>query len=135
MTDSLRNDYTHETLRALANDSSDEPMALRKQYAIDAHADAWGAQLAASQEQVRELDAKLRAEKAREEAPWWPKPWPREFDGPVLAYAKSADPRHPLVHQAWWDGEKLSLLPEVWIYAVTHIRQMPEPPGEEARDE
>ena len=70
----------------------------------------------------------LEAVKAREEAAWWPKPWPQEFDGPVIAFAKSADPLRPLVHQAWWNGERLSLLPVVWIEAVTHIRPMPRPP-------
>ena len=50
-------DYTHETLETLFARSVKEGFTLGMlEIALELHANAWGAQLAASQEQARELE-------------------------------------------------------------------------------
>jgi len=61
---------------------------------------------------------------------WLPRGyWPWKFNGPVLVYAPSMDPIKPFMVVAWWDGERLSLLPDEWIPAVTHIHLLVGPEG------
>ena len=55
-----------------------------------------------------------------------------EKDGLVLVFAKSEDPRKPLICQAWFNpsNSNWSLLPEIWVDAITHWMYLPEPPKE-----
>lgn len=110
-------EHTPETLeQVVAYYLGKRPGALRRaaayQWAYAAARKGWKA-------------AERRAEEAET---WWPKPWPREFDGPVIVFAPSADPHRPLKTVAWWDGESLTHIPFVWVDAVTHIRPMPRGP-------
>lgn len=53
-------------------------------------------------------------------------------DGKYLIYAPSADPDKPFIHVAWYDpGFGWSLLPQVWVDAITHWMEFPGPPEEE----
>lgn len=112
-------EYTHKTLRELASrppgDLGAGVLLMQMRATLLACADTWEADIAA-------------AERRAEAETWWPKPWPREFDGPVIVFAPSADPHRPLKTVAWWDGESLTHIPFVWVDAVTHIRPMPRGP-------
>ena len=50
-------------------------------------------------------------------------------DAVYLIHAPSADPDKPFIHIAWYDPDfGWSLLPKVWIPAITHWMPLPEPP-------
>ncbi len=53
-------------------------------------------------------------------------------DDRYLVYAPSADPDKPLIITAWYNPTNptnpWSLLPEIWIDAITHWMEIPKPP-------
>jgi hypothetical protein len=51
-------------------------------------------------------------------------------DGLVFIYAPSADKNKPLKQTAWYDPKYgWSLLPQIWIDAITHWMYLPEDPN------
>ena len=52
-------------------------------------------------------------------------------EGLHLILASSADPKKPYRNIAWWTlgKEEWSLLPQVWIDAITHWMSLPKSPG------
>ena len=56
---------------------------------------------------------------------------PPTVDGPLIVHAPSLDTTKPLITIAWFTpGSGLSLMPTVWINAVTHWMPIPDPPTE-----
>jgi hypothetical protein len=53
-------------------------------------------------------------------------------EGLYIAYARSADPKSPLLMTAWWDGNAWGLVP-AWSDAVTHWMPLPAPPAARQR--
>jgi len=49
-------------------------------------------------------------------------------EGTYLVHAPSQDPDRPLIGVDWWDG-KWSLLPDVWLEAITHWQPLEPPNG------
>lgn len=77
-------------------------------------------------QKIRDLETRLEASTWREIAVHGlPK-----VDAPCIVYAESADPDKPMIYQAWYDPSfGWSLLPRVWIDAITHWMPMPKPPN------
>lgn len=66
---------------------------------------------------------------------WRPISSPPERDASYIVCAPSEDPAHPLVNIAWFDprcpiGTRRgwSLLPVMWLDALTHWTELPAPP-------
>jgi Protein of unknown function (DUF551) len=56
------------------------------------------------------------------------------IDGSYLVHCPSADPDKPLIATAWYNPNAgWSLLPDLWINAITHWMSLPAPPAEERR--
>ena len=51
-------------------------------------------------------------------------------DALYIVHAPSADPEKPMIHVAWYEpnGYGWSILPKVWIDAITHWMPMPDAP-------
>ena len=51
-------------------------------------------------------------------------------DAPYLVFAESADPKKPFIQIAWYNplGMSWSLIPTVWINAITHWMPLPRRP-------
>lgn len=60
---------------------------------------------------------------------WIPATTPPPADGSYLVHAPSGDDKKPLITTAWYDPEfGWSLLPPVWINAISHWMKLPPPP-------
>lgn len=51
-------------------------------------------------------------------------------DALYIVHAPSGDPDRPMIHIAWYNpnGFGWSMLPQVWIDALTHWMPLPKPP-------